>query len=163
MQTPSTPQYNRNLYVNKSRQNIPGTTLYDDPQSNNAPGLVVNAKNVGRGLKWDGTTLSAKNTVGIVAQSATPAINTNSASIFSIVGIAQAITSMTSKLSGTPDDADMMMIQLTDNGTPATISWGASFESTTVTLPATTVASTMLRVLLQWNKVAGKWDCIAVA
>ena len=35
--------------------------------------------------------------------------------------------------------------------------------STTITLPTTTVISTMLRVGFQWNTVTSKWDCIAVA
>lgn len=43
------------------------------------------------------------------------------------------------------------MIQITDNGTARAITWGASFTATTVALPTTTVISTKLRVLFQWN------------
>lgn len=162
MQNPPTPQYDKNLYVNKNQQNIPGASLYGNPAENNAPGVVINPRNIGKGLKWDGTTLSAVPTFVVIAQSATPSINTNTGNIFSITGIAQDITSMSTGLTGAPTPGEMMMIQFTDNGTARAITWGASFESTTVSLPTTTVISTMLRVTLQWNMVAGKWDCTQV-
>lgn len=96
-------------------------------------------------------------------QSATPTINTDNTDVSSITGLAQAITSFTTNLSGTPVAGDMLMIQITDNGTARGITWGTSFASTTVTLPTTTVISTMLRVLFQWNTVTSKWDCIGLA
>jgi hypothetical protein len=83
--------------------------------------------------------------------------------IANITGLAQAITSMTSSLSGTPADGDFLEIRITDSGTGRGITWGTSFESTTIALPTTTVASTMLRTLLEWNATASKWDCVAVA
>jgi hypothetical protein len=98
-----------------------------------------------------------------VTQSATPTVNTDNTDVASITGLAQAITSMTTNLSGTPVAGDLLMIQITDNGTARAITWGASFASTTVTLPTTTVISTMLRVGFQWNSTTSKWDCIAVA
>lgn len=96
-----------------------------------------------------------------VTQSATPAINTDNGDIMQITGLAQAITSMTTSLTGTPSAGDMMMIQITDNGTARAITWWASFASTTVTLPTTTVVSTMLRVLFQRNNANTVWECIA--
>ena len=98
-----------------------------------------------------------------VTQSATPAINTDNADIASITALAQAITSMTTNLTGTPVAGDLLEIRITDDGTGRAIAWGASFQSTTITLPTTTVASTMLRIGLEWNVVASKWDCIATA
>jgi len=56
-------------------------------------------------------------------QSATPAINTDTGDIFKITGLAQAITSFTANLTGTPFEGDMMMIQITDNGTARAITW----------------------------------------
>jgi hypothetical protein len=50
-----------------------------------------------------------------VTQSATPSINTDNGDIFEIVGLAQAITSVT--LSGTPVEGDLMEIIIKDNGT----------------------------------------------
>lgn len=97
-----------------------------------------------------------------VTQSATPAINTDNGDIFQITGLAQAITSMTNSLTGTPNSGDMIMIQITDNGTGRAIAWGASFASTTISLPSTTLTSTMLRVLFQRNNANTIWDCIGV-
>lgn len=95
-------------------------------------------------------------------QSATPTINTDNTDISSITALAQAITSMTTNLSGTPVAGDYLQIQITDNGTARAITWGASFASTTVTLPTTTVISTLLRIGFQWDTVAAVWQCIAV-
>ena len=101
--------------------------------------------------------------VVVTTQSATPAINTDNWDIFQITWLAQAITSMTTNLTWTPVAWDMMIIQITDNWTARAITWGASFASTTVTLPSTTVISTMLRVGFQRNNANTVWDCIAVA
>lgn len=115
-------------------------------------------------------TISSTNTVTnkritkrvvVTTQSATPSINTDNGDIFQITGLAQAITSMTTNLTGTPSAGDMIMIQITDNGTARAITWGASFASTTVALPTTTVISTMLRVVFQRNNANTVWDCVA--
>lgn len=99
----------------------------------------------------------------VTTQSATPTINTDNTDIASITGLAQAITSFTTNLSGTPVAGDYLQIQITDNGTARAITWGASFVATTVSLPTTTVISTLLRVGFQWDTVSAKWQCIAVA
>lgn len=98
-----------------------------------------------------------------VTQSATPAINTDNTDVASITGLAQAITSMTTNLSGTPADGDTLLIRLTDDGTGRAISWGAKFEASTIELPTTTVASTMLAVQFIWNTVSSAWRCVGVA
>ena len=92
---------------------------------------------------------------------ATPATNIDNADIVEITGLAQAITSMTTNLTGTPYNHQMILWEITDNGTARAITWGASFASTTnFTLPTTTVASTLLRVLTEYNSVTGKHECI---
>lgn len=99
-----------------------------------------------------------------VTQSATPTINTDNTDVASITGLAQAITSMTTNLTGTPSDGDLLWVQITDNGTARAITWGASFEASgNQALPTTTVLSTRLDVLFAWNAVTSKWRCIAVA
>lgn len=99
-----------------------------------------------------------------VTQSATPAINTDNTDVASITGLAQAITSMTSSLTGTPVDGDMLLVRITDNGTARAITWGSSFEASGGTpLPTTTVISTMLTVGFLWNTATSKWRCIAVS
>lgn len=103
------------------------------------------------------------NRVVTVTQSATPSINTDNTDVASITGLAQAITSMTSGLSGTPVDGDELLIRITDNGTARAITWGASFEASTVTLPTTTVANALLGVFFIWNGATAKWRCVGVA
>lgn len=98
-----------------------------------------------------------------VTQAATPAINSDNGDIFTITGLAQNITSMTTNLTGSPVDGQKMEIRITDNGTGRTISWGASFASTTVTLPSATTMSTRLRVGLEWDATASAWACVATA
>lgn len=99
--------------------------------------------------------------VTVNAPGATPTTNTDNCDIAAFTGLATAITSMTTNLSGTPVAGDYLMFQFTDNGTARAITWGASFTSTTVTLPTTTVISTLLRVGFQWN--GSVWQCIATA
>lgn len=117
-------------------------------------------------------TISSTNTISnkrrtrrvvTTTQSATPTVNTDNTDVSSITALAQAITSMTTNLSGTPVAGDLLEFQITDNGTARAITWGASFASTTITLPITTVISTMLRVGFEWNTATSKWDCIATA
>lgn len=97
-------------------------------------------------------------------QSATPTINTDNTDVSHITGLAQAITSMTTNLSGTPVNGDSLIISITDNGTARAITWGASFESSgNATLPTITVLSVRLDVGFLWNTVTSKWRCVAVA
>lgn len=99
-----------------------------------------------------------------VTQSATPTINTDNTDVAYITGLAQAITSMTTNLSGTPVANDGLIVSITDNGTARAITWGSSFESSgNVTLPTTTVASTRLDVGFLWNTATSKWRCVAVS
>lgn len=85
------------------------------------------------------------------APGATPTTNTDNVDVMNFTGLATAITSMTTNLSGTPVDGDLLEIRFTDDGTPRAITWGASFVATTFALPTTTVASTMLRTFWEWN------------
>lgn len=99
-----------------------------------------------------------KTLVSYVTQSATPAVNTDNVDVVSITGLAQAITSMTTNLTGTPVVGDRLTIEVTDDGTARAIAWGASFEAGTYTaLPTTTVISTKLTVDFRWNPATSKW------
>lgn len=94
--------------------------------------------------------------------SATPTINTDNCDIHKVTALTTNITSMTTNLSGTPTDGQILIIQIT--GTAArTITWGSSFESSTVTLPTTTVTTARLDVGFIWNTATSKWRCIATA
>lgn len=96
------------------------------------------------------------------ANSATPAINSDNFDVFRITGQTAAITSMTTNLTGTPVDSDVLLIEITGTGAVA-ITWGASFEASTVALPATTVGTAKLTTGFLWNAVTNKWRCLAVA
>jgi hypothetical protein len=96
-------------------------------------------------------------------QSATPAINTDNGDVFTITALAQAITSMTSSLTGTPVTDEKIIINITDNGTARAITWGATFASGAASLPTTTVVSTLLKVGFIWNAVISKWECEATS
>jgi hypothetical protein len=136
-------------------------------------GLAVMNGNVGIGTWVPAYTLDLVNNksrsrsvfrIVTTTQSATPSINTDSGDVFEMTGLAQAITSMTTNLTGTPLDGDQIEIQITDNGTARAITWGTSFESTgTVTLPTTTVLSVRLNVFLQWSSADSKWMCVGTA
>lgn len=101
--------------------------------------------------------------VGSTTSSATPTINTDNYDIYKLTAQAANITSFTTNLTGTPVDGDILEIQIT--GTAArTIAWGTSFVSSTVTLPATTVTTATLTVILQYYTTSSygtnKWVCV---
>lgn len=95
-----------------------------------------------------------------VASSATPSINTDNCDLFKLTAQAVDITSFSSGLTGTPNDGDVLVISIT--GTAArTITWGSSFEASSVPLPTTTIGTTMLTVGFIWNPATSKWRCVA--
>lgn len=96
------------------------------------------------------------------ANSATPTLNTDSYDMMVITGQSVAITSFTTNLSGTPTNGQKLWIAITGT-TAIAITWGASFESSTTTLPTTTVTTNRLDVGFVWNSATSKWRCVAVA
>ncbi|MCX6231167.1 MAG: hypothetical protein NTZ33_06445 [Bacteroidetes bacterium] len=97
-----------------------------------------------------------------ITSSATPAINTDEVDMYLITEQAEAITSFTTNLIGTPVQGQILWIAITGTATRA-ISWGTSFEASTVALPTTTVTTARLDVGFVWNTVTNKWRCIAIA
>jgi hypothetical protein len=100
--------------------------------------------------------------VGSTTSSATPTINTDSYDVYKLTAQTVDITSFTTNLSGTPTDGQTLVIQITGTAARA-ITWGASFEASTVALPTTTVTTAMLTVGFMWNAVTSKWRCVASA
>lgn len=98
--------------------------------------------------------------IGTTTSSATPTINTDNVDIYAITAQTEAITSFTTNLSGTPTGGDLLLIEITGTAARA-ITWGASFEASTVALPTTTVTTAMLSVLFKWNSATSKWRCLA--
>lgn len=100
--------------------------------------------------------------VSTTTSSATPTINTDNVDMYGLTAQAVNITSFTTNLTGTPTDGQKLWIYIV--GTAArTITWGASFESSTVTLPSTTVTTNRLDVGFVWNAATSKWRCVASA
>ena len=100
--------------------------------------------------------------VSTTTSSATPTINTDNVEVYGLTALAVNITSFTTNLSGTPTDGQTLRIYIV--GTAArTITWGASFEASTVSLPTTTVTTNRLDVGFVWNAATSKWRCVAVA
>ena len=98
--------------------------------------------------------------VGTTTSSATPTINTDDYDMYTLTAQAADITSFTTNLSGTPTDGQTLIIRI--KGTAArAITWGASFASSTVSLPTTTVTTDMLTVGFIYDSVSAKWVCSA--
>lgn len=100
--------------------------------------------------------------VGTTASSATPTINTDNYDMYIITAQTENITSFTTNLSGTPTNGQTLWIAITGTAARA-ITWGASFEASTVALPTTTVTTARLDVGFVWNAATSKWRCLAVA
>ncbi len=101
-----------------------------------------------------------KRVLGLSANSATPAINTDSYDVVHITAQTATITGFT--MSGTPVDGDTLRVSITGTAAVA-ITWGTSFEASTVALPTTTVTTARLDVGFFWNTETSKWRCMAVA
>ena len=90
----------------------------------------------------------------------TPAINTDLYDVVHITAQNAPITSFTTNLTGTPVDGDTLRISITDNGVARNLTWGASFEASTVALPTVTVINARLDVSFVWNTATSNWRCI---
>lgn len=114
-------------------------------------------------------TISATNTLtnkritkrtGTTTSSATPTINTDNVDFYSLTAQAVDITSFTTNLSGTPTEGQTLWIAITGTAARA-ITWGASFEASTLALPTTTVTTNRLDIGFVFNTVTSKWRCVA--
>lgn len=94
--------------------------------------------------------------------SATPTINTDVTDIYGLTAQAATITSFTTNLSGTPTNGQKLWIYIVGTGAVA-ITWGASFQASTIALPTTTVSTTRLDIGFVWNAASSVWRCVAVA
>jgi hypothetical protein len=96
------------------------------------------------------------------SDSATPTINTDNYDAVIITGQTNAITSFTTNLTGTPTNGQKLWVSITGT-TAIAITWGASFESSTVLLPTTTVTTARLDVGFVWNVATSTWRCVGAA
>lgn len=100
--------------------------------------------------------------VSTTTSSATPTINTDTTDIYGLTAQTVDITSFSTNLSGTPTDGQKLQIYIVGTAARA-ITWGASFEASTVALPTTTVGTNRLDVGFVWNAATSKWRCLASA
>jgi hypothetical protein len=117
-------------------------------------------------------TVSATNTltnkrithrITTISSSATPTINTDNCDCVTITALGTAITSMTSSLSGTPNNFDKLIIRVKDDGSARGITWGTGWEAKGVALPTTTVTSKVLTLGFLYDTVTSKWGLVASA
>lgn len=82
----------------------------------------------------DLSALHARSTLGTIllqratdgtASTATPTIDCDTVSVYSLTALAADITAVT--ISGTPHDGQRITVPITDNGTARTIAWGSGF------------------------------------
>lgn len=100
--------------------------------------------------------------IGTTTSSATPTINTDNVDVYTITAQSVDITSFTTNLSGTPTDGQQLLISITGTGA-RNITWGTSFESSSITLPTQTISTNRLDVLFIWNAATSKWRVIGTA
>jgi hypothetical protein len=132
-------------------QNSNGNIGYDSPTSTYVGINDTQKLTNKRVTKRTGTTTS----------SATPTINTDNVDFYSLTAQAVDVTSFTTNLTGTPTENQPLWIAITGTASRA-ITWGASFESSTATLPTTTSGTSRLDVGFAWNTVSNAWRCVAV-
>ncbi len=99
--------------------------------------------------------------VTTITSHATPTIDTDDCDAVTITAQAEAITSMTTNLSGTPTNFQKLIFRILDDGTGRAITWGASFQAMGADLPTTTTASKVLTVGFIYDTVDSKWGCVA--
>jgi hypothetical protein len=96
---------------------------------------------------------------GTIVSHAIPTINTDLYDTFEITAQAEDITNMSTNLSGTPVQNQTLLIVITGTAARA-INWGGSYEGD---LPATTITTQTMDILLRWNVLTSKWRCLVWA
>lgn len=69
---------------------------------------------------------------------------------------------LSTNLSGTPQNGDIIWYQIKDNGTARTITAGSLFEAKGVDLPTTTIVSKRLNMCCTWDSTTSKWGCLSL-
>lgn len=172
--------------LNSEKANLTGATFTGSISATNLSGTNTgDDKTAVTGiLKGDGTTISSAadgtdyttssstetftnkritSRLLTISSSATPSINSNNYDAVTITALSTNITSMSSGLTGSPNNFDKLLFRIKDDGTARTITWGSSFESKGVTLPTTTVSGKVLTIGFIYDSVTSKWGCVASA
>jgi hypothetical protein len=94
------------------------------------------------------------------ANSATPTMSINSYNVMHITNQSANITGIS--FTGTPVDGQTVRVSIKATGT-ISISWGASFEASTIPLPTATNGTNRIDIGFFYNTEISKWRCVAVA
>lgn len=137
----------------------------DSFQFRSGAGTIIKTLKDSIGISASGTvTLTNKRwipRVGSATSSATPTINTDNVDIYKLTAQAANITSFTTNLTGSPNDGEILEVQITGTGS-FTLAWGSSFVSSTITLP-TSITTATLTIILQYYTTSSygnnKWVC----
>lgn len=99
-----------------------------------------------------------------ITSSTAPTVNTTgyNKTFVDITALAGNID-LSTNLSGSPENGDVLWYQIKDNGTARTITCGSLFEAKGEALPTTTVISKRINIGATWDSTTSKWGVIAVA
>jgi len=127
-----------------------------------ATGAVVGTTNVQ--VLTNKTLIATTNTVEeitTIASSATPTPTGGSLrNFFTVTALAAGATFAVP--SGTPANANKLIIRIKDNGTARTLGWNAIYRALEFALPTTTVISKTMYLGFIYNSADSKWDMVAV-
>lgn len=99
-----------------------------------------------------------KKRVTRISSSGTPSINTDTTDVFTITALASNITSMSTNLTGTPNDRQELVVYITATGGTRTISWGASYSDPfTVGLTTSLASGKTAYLKFQYDALALVW------
>jgi len=99
-----------------------------------------------------------------ITSSTAPTVNTTgyNKTFVDITALAGNID-LSTNLSGSPKNGDVLWFQIKDNGTARNITMGSLFEAKGESLPTTTVISKRINIGATWDSTTNKWGVIAVA
>jgi hypothetical protein len=98
-----------------------------------------------------------------VTSSATPTPNADVTDLYDVTALAAGATF--GNPTGTPINAQHLLIRIKDNGSAQTLAWDTAYAAGGVALPTTTVISKILVIEFIYNtaNALNKWQCVLVA
>jgi len=98
-----------------------------------------------------------------VASSATPTPNADTTDLYDLT--AQAAPAAFANPTGTPVNAQQLLVRIKDNGTARALTWGTAYVAGGVALPATTVLSKIVTLTFRYNtaNALNKFQCVQSA
>jgi hypothetical protein len=94
-----------------------------------------------------------------IASSATPQPNIDTTDTYLITALAQNASILAP--SGTPSDAQKLIIRIRDNGAGRTLSWASIYRGIGQNLPSATTAGKLMYMGFIYNSTDNKWDMVA--